>query len=84
LEGQIVKLRQQTGFGAERLQHEFALSCSHNAIARVLRQHQLGRPRKKKHTTKKQLRSVKRLWKLSGSSPPIPNTCRTFPTIGCP
>jgi len=64
LEGQIVKLRQQTGFGAERLQHEYALSCSHNAIARVLRQHQLARPRKKKHATKKQLRSIKRRWKL--------------------
>jgi transposase-like protein len=64
LEGQIVKLRQQTGFGAERLKHEFALACSHNAIARVLRQHQLTRWRKKKHHTKKQLRSVKRHWKL--------------------
>jgi transposase-like protein len=66
LEGQIVKLRQQTGFGAERLQREFTLPCSHNAIARVLRQHQLVRPRKKKHATKKQLRSVKRHWKLFG------------------
>jgi transposase-like protein len=64
LEGQIVKLRKQTGFGAQRLQHEFALPCSHNAIARILRQHQLVRPRKKKPATKKQLRSVKRLWKL--------------------
>jgi len=64
LEGQIVKLRRQTGFGAERLQHEFHLPCSHNAIARILRQHQLTRPRKKKHVTKKQLRCVKRHWKL--------------------
>jgi transposase-like protein len=66
LEGQIIKLRRQTGFGAERLQHEFALPCSHNAIARVLRQHQLVRPRKKKHVTKKQLRSIKRHWPLFG------------------
>jgi len=66
LEGQIVKLRQQTGFGAERLQREFVLPCSHNAIARVLRQHSLARPRKKKTATKKQLRSVKRHWKLFG------------------
>ncbi|HZT22246.1 MAG TPA: hypothetical protein VFB55_05005, partial [Verrucomicrobiae bacterium] len=64
LEGQIVKLRQQTGFGAERLQREFALPCSHNAIARVFRQHQLVRPRKKKPATKKPLRSVQRTWKL--------------------
>ncbi len=65
LEGQIVKLRRQTGFGAQRLQHEFALPCSHNAIARVLRQKpSLLRPRKKKPATKKLLRSVKRFWKL--------------------
>jgi transposase-like protein len=66
LEGQIVKLRRQTGFGAQRLQHEFLLPCSHNTIARILRQHQLVRPRKKKSATKKQLRSVKRHWKLFG------------------
>jgi transposase len=66
LEGQIVKLRRQTGFGAERLQREFDLPCSHNAIARVLRQHQLSRPRKKKPVTKRLLRAVKREWKLFG------------------
>lgn len=66
LEGQIVKLRKQTGFGAERLQQEFQLPCSHNAIARILRQRRLVRPRKKKPATKKQLRSVKRHWRLFG------------------
>jgi hypothetical protein len=66
LEGQIVKLRRQTGFGAERLQHEFALPCSHNAIARIIRRHHLTRPRKKKPLTKRHLRSVKRHWKLFG------------------
>src|SRR5208282_734795 len=66
LEGVIVRLRKQTGFGAERLQHEFALPCSHNAIARIIRQHALTRPRKKKHVTKKHLRHVKRHWKLFG------------------
>lgn len=66
LEGQIVKLRHQTGFGAERLQHEFALPCSPSAIARVLRQHQLTRPRKKKPATKRHLRAVKRHWRLFG------------------
>ena len=64
LEGVIVKLRQQTAFGAERLQHEFALSVSHNAIARIIRQHGLTRPRKKKPATKKLLRHVKRHWPL--------------------
>ncbi len=66
LEGQIVKLRHQTGFGAERLQREFRLPCSHNAIARVFRTHHLARSRKKKPVTKRQLRAVKRHWKLFG------------------
>jgi transposase-like protein len=44
-EGVIVRLRKQTAFGAERLQHEFALPVGHNAIARTHRQHQLTRPR---------------------------------------
>jgi transposase len=66
LTGQIVKLRHQTGFGAERLQHEFALPVSHNAIARILRQHALTRPRKKKPATKRQLREGKRQWPLFG------------------
>lgn len=66
LEGQIVKLRKQTGFGAERLVREFDLKVSHNAVARIIRQHGLSRPRKKKPATKRQLRSVKRAWKLFG------------------
>jgi hypothetical protein len=66
LEGVIVRLGKQTAFGAERLQHEFELPVSHNAIARSIRQHQLTRPRKKKPATKKQLRHVKRRWPLFG------------------
>lgn len=66
LEGQIVKLRQQTAFGAERLKHKVHLPCSHNAIARIIRQHELTRRRKRKSATKKQLRSVKCLWLLFG------------------
>jgi transposase len=66
LEGLIVKLRQQTAFGAQRLKQEFQLPVSHNAIARIIRQHGLTRPRKKKAVTKKQLRHVKRRWRLFG------------------
>ena len=66
LEGQIVRLRKRTGFGAERLVHEFDLNVSHNAVARIIRQHGLTRPRKKKPAVKKQLRTVKRAWKLFG------------------
>jgi transposase-like protein len=57
LEVQIVQLRRQTDFGARRLQHEFVLPCSHNAIARILRQHRLVRPRKKKPPTVRALGS---------------------------
>ncbi len=66
LEQQIVQLRQRTGFGAERLQIEFELPCGTSAIARVLRQHQLIRPRKKKALTKRRLRAVKRAQPLFG------------------
>ena len=66
LEGQIVKLRKRTGFGAERLVHEFDLKVSHNAVARIIRRHGLTRARKKKPAVKKQLRTVKRAWKLFG------------------
>jgi len=66
LEGVIVRLRKQTAFGAERLKHEFQLPVSHNAIARIIRQHKLSRPRKKKPLTKKQLRHVKRRWPIFG------------------
>src|ERR1044072_4809643 len=47
LEGQIVKLRKQTGFGAERLVQEFDLKVGHNAVARIIRAHGLTRPRHK-------------------------------------
>ena len=66
LEGQIVRLRKRTGFGAERLVREFDLKVSHNAVARIISHHGLTRPRKKKPVTKKQLRTVKRAWKLFG------------------
>jgi len=66
VEGVIVKLRRQTAFEAERLPHEFQLPVSHNAIARIIRQHDLTRPRKKKPATPKHLRHVQRHWRLFG------------------
>jgi transposase-like protein len=53
VEGLVVRLRKQTGFGAERLKQEFQINCSVGAIARILRQRALVRPRKKKPATKK-------------------------------
>jgi transposase len=64
IEGLVVRLRRQTGFGAERLHVEFRLPCGVNAIRRILRVHGLVRARKKKHTTKRSLRSVKAQWRL--------------------
>ena len=52
-------------FSARRLKHEFELPYSVKAIRRVLREHHLTRPyRRKKHQTKRLLREVKKHWKL--------------------
>ncbi len=64
VEGLVVRLRRQTGFGAERLKREFQIPCSIGAIKRIVRQHQLTRPRKHKHKTKRSLRAVKQTWRL--------------------
>jgi transposase-like protein len=65
-EGVVVRLRRQTGFGAERLKHEFVLHPSVGAIKRILRQHGLVHPRPKKHARKKALRQIKKTWALFG------------------
>ena len=64
VEGLVVRLRQQTGFGAERLKVEFRIPCGVGAIKRIVRTHALVRPRKKKHHTKRSLRAVKAQWRL--------------------
>jgi transposase-like protein len=64
VERKVVRLKQQTGFGAERLKAEFDLRCSVGAIKRIARQHQLVAARKRKHVTKKDLREVKKHWRL--------------------
>ena len=66
IEREVIAARQRMGFGAERLKEEFGLSCSEGAIKRILKQKGLLRVRKKKHKTKKDLREVKRHWKLFG------------------
>jgi len=62
--GLVVRLRRQTGFGAERLKMEFQIPCSVGAIKRIIRQHGLVRARKNKSQTKRCLRSVKAQWRL--------------------
>ena len=66
IEGVVVRLRRQTGFGAERLKQEFHLSVGVSAIQRIVRAHGLVRPRPKKHQRKKLLRALKRTWPLFG------------------
>lgn len=62
LERQVVAARQRSGFGPRRLKVEFELSPSVGAIARILRQRELVRPRKRKRVTKQDLRAVKATW----------------------
>ncbi len=64
VEGLVVRLRRQNGFGAERLKREFQIPCGVSAIRRILRSHGLVRLRKRKHQTKRCLRAVKAPWRL--------------------
>ena len=67
LEQKIVQLRKQFPFmGAKRLKFMHRLPCCHEAIRRVLREHGLLLRRRKKHQRKKDLRDVKKHWKLFG------------------
>jgi transposase-like protein len=66
VEGVVLRLRRQTGFGAERLKRQYNLSCSVGAIHRIVRAHGLVRARPKKHARKKQLRALKKTWPLFG------------------
>jgi len=61
-ERQVLEARQRSGFGPRRLKVEFELAPSVGAIARILRQRGLVRPRKKKRVTKQDLRAVKATW----------------------
>jgi len=67
VERRIVALRKAFSFmGAKRLKFMFGLKPSHQAIARILREHGLVLKRRKKHRRKKDLREVKKHWKLFG------------------
>jgi len=67
LERRIVNLRKRYPFmGAKRLKYMHNLACSHQAIGRILREHDLVRKKRKKHKRKKDLSKIKRSWKLFG------------------
>jgi transposase len=65
-EQRIVRLKEQLPrWSARRLRRDFDLPWSEKAIRRVLRDHRLNRPwRRRKHQTKRSLRHVKRRWRL--------------------
>jgi transposase len=57
---QVLAHRRRTpGFGAERLKREFELPCGISAISRILRQHDLTRPPRRRHQRKNDLRAIK-------------------------
>jgi transposase len=67
LQRKVVDLRKQFPFkGSKRLKREHNLSCSHEAIRRILNEHGLIKKRRKKHKRKRDLSEIKKKWKLFG------------------
>jgi transposase len=65
MERKVVSLRKQFPFkGSKRLKREHNLSCSHEAIRRILKEHDLVIKRRKKHKRKRDLREIKKKWPL--------------------
>ena len=63
-EAKVLAQRKKTpGFGARRLKREFDLAPGAGAIARILRENKVTRPRKKKRQVKRDLRAVKAQYK---------------------
>jgi len=59
----VVELRRQLPtFGAQRLKREWVLPLSHMAIQRILRQHGLIHPRRRKYQKKQDLAARKESW----------------------
>lgn len=65
VERQVVALRRRLPtFGARRLQREWDLPLGHTAIERILRQHGLLRPRRRRYQKKQDLAALKASWAL--------------------
>jgi transposase len=61
----VVELRRQLStFGARRLKREWDLPLGHGAIERILREHGLIRPRRRKYQKKQDLAELKATWAL--------------------
>jgi len=59
----IIKLRDQSHFGARRLKEEFGLKVSAGAIYRILKQAGLIKKKRKKYMEKRDLREIKKMLK---------------------
>jgi transposase len=61
----VVELRRQLPtFGARRLKQEWELPLGHTALERILRQHGLLRPRRRRYRKKQDLAAMKETWAL--------------------
>lgn len=60
---QVCQLRNEKGYGAERLKYQYDLTPSHMAIHRILKEHKKILPRKKPHKRKQDLWEVKQKYK---------------------
>jgi transposase len=60
VEGEVLKTRRKLpGWGAKRLKRDFDIACSHGAISRILKEHGLLKPRRKKKKNRRSLRELK-------------------------
>ena len=64
---QVLQLREETGYGAERLKVQYGLWPSAGAIHRILRDHGKIEPVKKKHQKRQDLWNVKKQLRALGS-----------------
>jgi hypothetical protein len=61
----VLELRRRLPtFGARRLQREWERPLGHTAIERILREHGLLRPRRRKYQKKQDLAALKETWAL--------------------
>jgi transposase len=60
VEREVLRARERSGFGADRLVEEFELPCGVSAVRRILREHTLTRKPRKRHQKKNDLWAVKK------------------------
>lgn len=79
----VVDLRRQLPtFGARRLQREWELPLGHTAIERILHQHDMIGPRRRRYQKKQDLAALKAPRPCFSRSPPTPRTSTISRIIG--